>query len=245
MSYSERLLQRGNILTRLAHRSRFSAVLDAVSGARYTQALDYGCGDGWLLKIAYEQGIVTAGVGVDVELNMLSACRDNFVGIPGFKFCKPNQVTQEISPHSCDLIFCTETLEHIGTPESALDLMLLYSQPGATMVISVPIEVGPALVFKQIGRYLANLKGDYGYERYSPKELFSAAILWDADSFPSPHSLKEDCTGHKGFDYRKIEKLLDQKVKIKRRIFSPLAWGSNLVNSTVIWVCCVDRPNPS
>lgn len=62
--------------------------------------------------------------------------------------------------------------------------MLTYSKPGAKMVISVPIEVGPSLLFKQVGRYFANTKGSYGYERYHLKELFSASILWDTEAFP-------------------------------------------------------------
>lgn len=240
MSYSQRLLQQGNQLTRLAHRSRFSAVLNALGSTRYTQALDYGCGDGWLLKIAYEQGIISSGIGVDVADYMLDACQENFAGIPSLKFCSPDEISERISPQSCDLIFCTETLEHIGNPEKVLDLILRYSKSEAKMVISVPIEIGPSLLFKQMGRYLANLKGNYGYEPYHMKELLSASIIWDTNSFESSHSLKQEYTGHKGFDYRKIETLLQQKVTIEQRFFSPFPWFGDLLNSTVIWVCRVD-----
>ncbi|MCL1468527.1 class I SAM-dependent methyltransferase [Argonema galeatum] len=241
MSYSQRLLELGNPLTRLAHRSRFSAVLDVLGNAKYTQALDYGCGDGWLLRTAFDRGIITSGIGVDVADYMLSASQEIFAGISGFQFCKPGEISQKISQKSCDVIFCTETLEHIGNPEGALEQILIYCQPGAKIVISVPIEVGPSLLFKQIGRYLANLKGNYGYESYNLKELFEAVILWDTNSFISSHSMKSEYTGHKGFDYRKIEKLLQEKVKIERRIFSPFPWSGNLLNSTVIWVCNVEN----
>ena len=239
MSYSQRLLQQGNPLTRLAHRSRFNAVLDVLGNNKYTQALDYGCGDGWLLRTAYDRGIITSGIGVDVEEYMLSASLEIFAGINGFQFSKPEELSQKILPQSCDLIFCTETLEHIGYPAKAIDLILTYCQPGAKMVISVPLEIGPSLLWKQIGRYLANLKGNYGYERYTLKELFSATILWDTNSFPSSHLMQCEYTGHKGFDYRKIEKLLSEKLRIERRIFSPFPWSGNLLNSTVIWVCNV------
>ena len=239
MTYSQRLLQQGNPLTRLAHRSRFSAVLNLLGNTKYQQALDYGCGDGWLLKTAYEQGIISSGIGIDVADYMLEACQEKFIDIPEFKFSKPNELSKVISPQSCDLIFCTETLEHIGNADSALTQILTYSQPGATMIISVPLEIGPSLLFKQIGRYFANLKGNYGYEKYTLREIVSAAIMWDVESFPSSHSQKHDYTAHKGFDYRKIEKLLNQKVTIQQRKFSPFPWGSNLLNSTVIWVCRV------
>jgi len=239
MSYSQRLLELGNPLTRLAHRSRFSAVLNILGHTKYSQALDYGCGDGWLLKTAYDQGIIHSGIGVDVADYMLSACQEIFAGISDFQFGKPDEISKKISPKSCDLIFCTETLEHIGNPDGALEQILIYCQPGAKLVISVPIEIGPSLLFKQIGRYFANLKGNYGYERYTLKELFDATILWNPNTFPSSHSENSEYTGHKGFDYRKLEKLLQEKVKIERRIFSPFPWSGNLLNSTVIWVCSV------
>lgn len=239
MSYSERLLQQGNQLTRLAHRSRFSAVLDALDGTQYTQALDYGCGDGWLLRSAYEQGAIAAGFGVDIEDYMLAACQETCANIPHLKFCKPNQISEKVPPQSCDLVFCTETLEHIGNSEEILDLILQYCKPGARMVISVPLEIGPSLIFKQMGRYFANLKGKYGYERYQLNELLAAGILWDTNRFHSSHSKPDEFTGHKGFDYRKIEKLLTQKVTVEKIIFSPFPWLGNLLNSTVIWVCRV------
>lgn len=237
MSYSQRLLQQGNQLTRLAHRSRFGTVLDALSNVQYNQALDYGCGDGWLLKSAYQQNLVKGGLGVDVDPQMLSTCQEIFADISGFQFCQPQAISEKIPPQSCDLILCTETLEHVGEPEIILEQMLIYSQPGAQMVISVPIEIGSALFLKQVGRYFANRKGGYGYERYSLSELFAASVLWDTNSFPSSHSLQAPLRSHKGFDYRKIEQLLRQKVTIERTIFSPFPWLGNLLNSTIIWIC--------
>lgn len=241
MSYSQRILQQGSRLTRLAHHSRFGTLLDAIAGVQYTQVLDYGCGDGWLLKMAYEQNLVKQGLGVDIDPMMLSACKDLFTGIPNFQFCQPHQISESILPKSCDLIICTETLEHVGEPESVLEQMLTYSQPGAKMVISVPIEIGPSLFFKQVGRYFANRKGAYGYERYTLRELFSASILWDTDSFPSSHSIKAPLRSHKGFDYRKMARLLQQKVTIEQKILTPFPWMGNLLNSTIIWIC---RINP-
>lgn len=239
MSYSQRILQQGNQLTRLAHRSRFNAVLDAIGSEKYTQALDYGCGDGWLLKNAYERGIIASGIGVDVEPSVLSASQEIFANIPNFNFFHVRDIAEKIPPHSCDLIFCTETLEHVDNAETALEQMISCSKPNAKMIISVPIELGPSLLVKQVGRYLANLKGEYGYERYSPSELFSAAILWDTSSFPSSHSLNEPNKAHKGFDYRSLQNLLQTKVTIERTIFSPFSGLGNLLNSTVIWICRV------
>ncbi len=248
MSYSQRLLQQGSSLTRLAHQSRFNKVLDLIRQNHYTQALDYGCGDGWLLRSAYNQGLISSGIGVDTADYMLAACHELFAEVPGFQFCRPRDVVKTIAPHSCDLAMCTETLEHVIDPEAALEQILSYCKPDAHLIISVPIEVGPSLLVKQAGRYLANLKGAYGYERYTPQELFTATVLWDATRFPSSHSIPVDeiseeslegasGRGHKGFDYRKIEQLLQQKLTIQQRVFSPFPLLGNLFNSTVIWIC--------
>lgn len=241
MSYSQRLLQQGNSLTRLAHRSRFSVVLDAIGSTRYTKALDFGCGDGWLLRTAYDRGIITSGIGVDLAPNMISEAQANFADAPGFLFCQPQEISEKVLPQSCDLIFCTETLEHVENPEKVLDLILPYCQSDAKIVISVPIEIGPSLIAKQIGRYFANLKGGYGYERYRPSELFTAAFFWNASSFPSSHSTQTPHKAHKGFDYRKLYALLQQKVKIERQLFSPFPWLGNWLNSTVVWICSVEN----
>jgi 2-polyprenyl-3-methyl-5-hydroxy-6-metoxy-1,4-benzoquinol methylase len=237
MSYSQRLLQQGSHLTRLAHHSRFDSVLGAIAGVQYNLALDYGCGDGWLLKTAYEQNLIKAGLGVEIDPQMISAFEQTCINLPQLQVCQPQELAQKISPQSCDLILCTETLEHVGEPEKILDDMLHYSKSGATMVISVPIEIGPSLLLKQLGRYFANRNGNYGYERYRFQELFSAAILWDVKSFPSSHTMDISLKSHKGFDYRNIDKLLQEKVVIEKKFASPFPWMGNLMNSTMIWIC--------
>ncbi|MBD2576104.1 class I SAM-dependent methyltransferase [Oscillatoria sp. FACHB-1406] len=236
MSYSQRLLQQGTSITRLAHQSRFKQVIDALDNQSYQRVLDFGCGDGWLLKVAREQGIIQSGYGVDISDYMLSACEELFSGNQEFEFMKPDEMKNRILPQSCDLILCTETLEHVGNAEGAIADFLPYAKPGAKIIISVPIEVGPSLLVKQIGRYFANLKGRYGYERYRISELVSASLFWDAESFPSSHREDVELRAHKGFDYRKLEKIVKDKIAIERRYFSPFPLLGNLLNSTVVWV---------
>lgn len=236
MSYSQRLLQQGTSITRLAHQSRFRQVIQAIGKQQYKCVLDYGCGDGWLLKALYEQGKIQGGFGVDISPHMLSCCENIFTDIQGFQFFQPDAMEHHIPPHSCDLLLCTETLEHVDDAERAIAQMLPYCKSGAQVVISVPIEIGPSLLIKQMGRYFANLKGRYGYERYRLPELFSAAILWDATRFPSSHLENASLKGHKGFDYRKLEQIVAQKINLEQTQFSPFPVLSNILNSTAIWI---------
>lgn len=223
-------------MTRLAHQSRFNRVLELLEDRQYHCALDYGCGDGWLLKSASEQKLIKTGLGVDISPYMLSACEQIFGDSENFKFCQPSTITSTISLGSCDLLLCTETLEHVGNVESTLDQILPYCCAEAKVIISVPIEIGPSLLLKQIGRYLANLKGRYGYERYTLSELFSATLLWDVERFPSSHSEDVEIRSHKGFDYRKIEAILKRKIILERHFFSPFPQLGKLMNSTVFFV---------
>ena len=91
------------------------------------------------------------------------------------------------------------------------------------MIITVPIEVGPSLLGKQIGRYFAGLRRPYGYEKYTLRELVSAALLWNARGFDSSH-LHDDVvmTGHKGFDFRDVEAALRARMQIEQTVYSPL-----------------------
>lgn len=236
MSYSQRLLEQGNTLTRVAHRSRFQAVLNVLGNQKYPCALDYGCGDGWLLRVAYEQGLIQSGFGIDISPEMIAASQATLSDIPHFKLGFPPETNRLIPPGTLDLAFCTETLEHVPDPALIIDTILPLCKPNATLVISVPIEVGPSLLIKQTGRYFANLKGTYGYERYTWQELWSAAILWDTKSFPSSHSEKLPYRAHKGFDYRDLQKIISQKLILKKTVFSPFPMLGNLFNSTIIWV---------
>jgi SAM-dependent methyltransferase len=239
MSYSERLLEHGNFLTRLAHNNRYRRTLDLVDDLRGAMAIDFGCGDAMMLRRAYDRGIVRGGYGVDNDPVMRDSAAATFAGIDGFRFMDPAALAQTVAPGSCDLAICTETLEHIANPTEILDAICRYCRPGAHVLITVPIEVGPSLVGKQVGRYFAGLRRPYGYERYRPGELFSAAVLWNVRAFDSSHTHPDPTrmTGHKGFDFRKLERDVSSRMDIERTVFSPFPPLGALLNSTVMWRC--------
>jgi SAM-dependent methyltransferase len=241
MDYSTRLLERGSFLTRLSHRARYARTLDLVGDVRAALVLDYGCGDAWLLRHAHDRGIARAGWGVDLSPDMRKAAYAAFEGVSGFEFVAPDAMAGTVTREGSDLVFCTETLEHVRDPEGTIDLLCTYLKPGGRMLITVPIEVGPSLLGKQAGRYLAALRGDYGYERYAVRELFDAAVRWEPRTFPSSH-LDADTPerGHKGFDFRRIEPMLSARTTIERRVFTPFPALGKFANSTVMWLCRKD-----
>jgi SAM-dependent methyltransferase len=208
-------------------------------------AIDFGCGDAMILRRAQEAGIARSGYGVDSDPAMRESAAATFAGLEGFRFVSPEELPTAVPPGSCDLALCTEALEHIPDPASILDQIVRCCRPGARVIITVPIEVGPSLVGKQLGRYFAGLRRPYGYETYTVRELVSAALFWNARGFDSSHRHDDVVmTGHKGFDYRDVESALRARMQIERTVYSPLPGFGPLLNSTVMWRCRTP-PEPS
>jgi SAM-dependent methyltransferase len=237
MGYSERLINGGSVLTRFSHRRRYENVLGLMGHLRGARALDFGCGDGWILRQAHDRGLISFGVGVDSAEPALAECALRFAGADGLRCAVPEELPSLVPESSCDVALCTETLEHVQDPRTFLDTMLRYIRPGGEIIITVPIEVGPSLLFKQLGRFLANRTvGAYGFEGYSARELLSAAVFWDARSFPSSHvDSQATMWGHKGFDYRTIEALFAPSIEVVERVFTPFPRLGPFANSTVMW----------
>jgi SAM-dependent methyltransferase len=236
-SYTDRLLTRGIFATRLSHRRRFTTVINLLLGRKFSRALDYGCADGALLKRAFEMKIIKSGIGVDSSDDMLISARANCSNIATLQFCLPSDLSSHAGLRTIDLVICTETLEHVNSPADVLDSILPLCTSDARLLISVPIEIGPALVIKQAGRYLANLRGNYGYESYTLSELISGVVKSDVSTFPSSHTQADvSLRGHKGFDYRKLREVVARRVVIDREIYSPVSMLGRLFNSTVIWL---------
>jgi SAM-dependent methyltransferase len=246
MPYSERLLEQGNFLTRFAHSGRYRRALDLVGDVQGAIAIDFGCGDAMILRRAYDRGIVRGGYGIDNDPAMRDSAAAAFAGIDGFRFVDPGGLTQAVARGSCDLAICTEALEHIPDRAAILDAICEYCRPGAHALITVPIEIGPSLVGKQVGRYLADLRRPYGYESYTLRELFSAGVLWNARGFESSHTRPgATMVGHKGFDFRDVERELRARMDIERTVFSPFPALGALINSTVMWRCRIRSGRPS
>jgi 2-polyprenyl-3-methyl-5-hydroxy-6-metoxy-1,4-benzoquinol methylase len=171
---------------------------------------------------------------------MLVQARAGFSGVAHFDFCSVAEMEQKAPLGAFDLACCTETLEHVRNPGEILDQLIARLRPGGLLLVSVPIEIGPALLIKQAGRFVANRKRTYGYETYTLGELVLAGVLRDTESFPNSHNggegLGNPMTGHRGFDFRKVEKLVRDRAEVERTLFSPVPMLGPAFNSTVLWL---------
>ena len=204
--------------------------------------LDYGCGDGTFVAMVHAG--FTEARGVDVEPDQVAGCRERLGDLPGVSFA----MTRELGASDAaawTVVTCMEVLEHCLEPERRriLDELGRLCAPEGLVLISVPIETGPSLIGKQAVRAIAGLRGlgDYAHrERYSPLEMLRGAaglavprVTYDGHGIGGTFSYY----GHKGFEWRDVQREIAERLSIERRTFSPVPWGGSVLNSQVWFMC--------
>ncbi|MGI8793427.1 MAG: class I SAM-dependent methyltransferase [Acidimicrobiales bacterium] len=229
-NYSGRLLTGGSFLTRLSHRRRLRRSTRVLRDGHFGRAADVGAADGWYLRALLDAGVAERGVAVDADEAMLAVGASRSDGY-ALDFVLPDAEALLDQQGSFDLVACLETLEHVDDCRRIIALVADLCAPGGTIVVSVPIEVGPSLVLKQVGRWLANRRGQYSYESYTVRELARAALLWRTRGLS-----RGNLHSHKSFDFRTVRGLLQEHAHIERTTYSPWPPLGPVIASTVIWV---------
>src|SRR5262249_17942803 len=159
------------------------------------------------------QDLFPNAVGVDLSREHIEDCNSRLATPGGLSFLMTDELSVDRNDQY-DVITCMEVLEHCveEVATSVLeDLRRLSSREGV-VIISVPVEIGPTILFKYLIRKIAGRRnlGDYKhYERYSAGELIRSMFaakstyldrpIYTAtidDRFISWHS-------HKGFNWRR------------------------------------------
>ena len=252
MSSSESLLKDGDYarkqifcrsrLVAWSHGSRFARACRLV-GRRGGRVLDYGCGDGTFIAMVHES--VTECLGVDVDPRQVDECTRRLGRLAGVRFGVTTELRADAHAHAWPIVTCMEVLEHCLEAERLRVIRELARlvEPSGTVIVSVPIEVGPTIVGKQCARALAGWRrlGDYAHhERYTGGELLRAAFglrvrrpSYEGDGPEGRYRYY----GHKGFDYRDVERELRAHLQIVERHFTPVPISGALLNSQAWFVC--------
>lgn len=227
-------------VVRWSHGSRFRLASRLARQHAGGRLLDYGCGDGTFIAMLHDDFV--EAVGVDVEPRQLAECLRRLGHLRGVGFISTHEVAD--TPR-WDVVTCMEVLEHCVEDERrhVIDRLARLVAPDGVVIVSVPIEIGPAVVAKQSMRALAGLRrlGDYGHrERYSPLELLRSAVgariprvTMQGEGPDGPYRYY----GHKGFDYREVRADLSRCFTIEQRVFTPMKWLGPVVNSQVWFIC--------
>jgi 2-polyprenyl-3-methyl-5-hydroxy-6-metoxy-1,4-benzoquinol methylase len=240
--YAQKQLLSRSRLVRWSHGGRFAMARSLVAPFAGGKLLDYGCGDGTFLALVHEQ--FPHGVGVDVAADQISDCQRRFASLPGIAFQTTDRLNNAEHVRRYDVVVCMEVLEHCpdDIQGAVLDQIVNVAAPDGTVVISVPIEIGPPLAAKQAARALMAVTGmsEYAHrERYQPGELVRMVLASEHTAIPRPEYEGSGTryTGHKGFNWRRLERSVERRLAIERRVFSPMPMLGSWLNSQVWFVC--------
>jgi SAM-dependent methyltransferase len=109
---------------------------------------DIGCGSGTVLSVLRQRGIGRRLIGVDLAEPSLAALRTRFAGDASMTFQVGSISGTGLDAASCDLVVCTETLEHLFPQDftSGLAEISRVLKPGGRLLASVPLEERPNFV---------------------------------------------------------------------------------------------------
>jgi SAM-dependent methyltransferase len=232
---------------RWSHGSRFRLARDLVSPFAGRRLLDYGCGDGTFLALV--QDLFPESLGVDVDRNQITDCAVRFAAAPGIDFLTTERLSGPAHTSRYDVVVCMEVLEHCpdDIQPLVLDQIRDVTAPNGTLIVSVPIEIGLPLVAKQSARALVALGGLKEYstrERYGLAELGRMVCAGPETVFPreeyvgsSSEGRSTRFTGHKGFNWRALQRVIESRFDVERRLFSPLPLLGSWLNSQVWFIC--------
>ena len=245
--YARKQIFSRNRLVAWSHASRFALARRLVAQHAGARLLDYGSGDGTFLALVHD--LFPTALGVDIEPHQVADCAERFASLRGLTFATMDALAHPGHTATYEVVTCMEVLEHCPADirEGVLDDLRRVVAPLGTVIISVPIEIGPTLAAKQAVRAFAALTGLREYdtrERYTAREFLSMVFAPQRAAIPRPESASTlpdgrvvRFTGHKGFNWRVLESAVTQRFAIQRRLFSPLPAAGEWLNSQVWFVC--------
>jgi SAM-dependent methyltransferase len=211
-----------------SHRRRFEIGLELIGAIRPRRLLDYGAGDGTFLALVNEQPWrPDMAVGAELFQTDVNDCNAR-LGQPGrLNFAVISELGSPAHRGAYDAVVCMEVLEHITDLDKIIAELDAPLAPGGHILISVPVEIGPPLVFKQTMRRIAGWRnlGHYKYNsRYSASEIQKSLFAGDEQHITRPvYSYENGGTyhDHKGFNWRFLKSKLDKTFAIEQVITSP------------------------
>lgn len=219
-------------LTRFLHGVRYKNLLGVVAalsgfrGGKPIRILDIGCGSAPAFGLL-DPLFAIDYVGVEMRQKHCAVARDRFGDRPNFRAVRNIIGNCLTLIDDCDLVIALETLEHIPEDEVAVLIEHIGRAEIDGFYCTVPNEVGPAIAIKNLGSALI------GYRRhreYSWRDTFHSAT-YRLDKV-APHG-----TGHKGFDWRALQRVIAAHLDIQAVHRSPYGWVPRAVSPSIGFYC--------
>jgi len=158
-------------IIRWSHRRRFEVAIAKSAAFAGKRVLDFGCGDGTYLAMLLESANAPAeAVGAELDPKVVGENRTRFGGRSNLQFVLQSDLEAPAAKGTFDAVVCMECFEHMTDPDRYLDLLLSLLKPGGKLLLSVPVETGLPVVFKQIIRRVG-LAADWRLRQHTALHL--------------------------------------------------------------------------
>ncbi len=245
--YARKQLFSRNRILQWSHRRRYEMARRIVTPYAGGNLLDYGCGDATFLAMVHD--LFPRATGAELDRAQVEDCRNRLRDFPGIKFTLTSDLALPEHQGAYDVVLCTEVLEHCldSAVDAALDDFSRIVSPTGTVIISVPVEIGPALALKQLVRAIAAWQrlGDYEYrEKYRFAEFRTMLAADEHTRIERPiyrnsiaPGVERKHHGHKGFNWRALEAKIRRGFAIRKIYRSPLDGAGKWFASQIWFVC--------
>jgi SAM-dependent methyltransferase len=240
MTYSDYTFRDKSCLKRcLQHRRLTDALRHFPASA--ARVLDFGAGDGELCR-----RIAAARPSTFVTCYEPSATlfREAQIVTKGQPNVLVTRSLQDIPCMSQDVIYCLEVFEHLPQRQTseALDAIHGLLRAGGTLIVGIPIEIGPPAFFKGLFRMARR----YGEFDARPSNIFRAMMASPPENRPEialdgnlpfyPH--------HLGFDHRRLVERVSRYFLLSTVSCSPFPAFGPIANSEIYIVATKQAGRP-
>ncbi len=199
--------------------AHFEAALEAARPWFGDEAvIDFGCADGvFVPSLARRFGEVLAidrdDAFVNVTGHVIEACGLGNASVISNAGLSMDELAERLQSRGYRVAFLLETLEHIADPSDLygsraafVEQLLGLLRHDGVAIVSVPTMVGPAFLVQRAALAAFRLHR----EPLSARELFDAGVRRDTDALEP----RWTPTAHLGFNHRKLERALRDRVRI-------------------------------
>jgi len=192
----------GHNLHNVPHRLRVLQVLSEIRkmSLKDFSYADVGCGGGSITQRIVDASCPARAVGYDANSDLIDAASRLF---PLVSFRVWDLRGKQLPSEKYDLVTCLETLEHVDDLEGALDKLIAIT--AGTLLITVPIEIGPLGLAKFIGKTILGRKPLTDEHAGSSFAYVKTLITGGDISRFRVHLNSTHWLSHTGFDYRRID----------------------------------------
>lgn len=225
ISYEEQTIQSANPLARYAHRERLAKGLQLADlfSEEGAIVIDFGTGQGEFLHRLGQRRPDVSLMGYEPYMSPL---------YPEIRYVESMQT---IADASVDVFTAFEVCEHLHAHEIS-ELMAdarRVMKPDGTLIVSVPVMYGAAVVPKVVNWMVRDRKWQTEYTLF---EILKSAAGFTVARPSNPRST------HKGFDFRELICEISGWFEIRQIEFSPIALLPWWLSSQCFLICGQSEP---